>query len=316
MAAARPAEDEIDRHSAAPMYDQLRHLILDGIERDGLQPGDPLPGEHRLCERYGISRTVVRQALAQLEHEGMVERVKGKGTFVSRPRTSEALVHTLIGLFDDVERRGGHVHSDILRHERADADADVAAALEVPVGSPVIAGPAYASVGRTWRLADRAGAYRELREHLAPVAEYAAERGVTVAVEPLNRYETSLINTVDQALEALDGLAGCALALDVYHMNIEETDLPAAVGRAAGRIAHVQVSANDRGAPGRDHLDWRAIMEALDRSGYTGPVVIESFTAHNATIATAASVWRPLAPTQDAIAVDGLRHLRSLTHHA
>lgn len=143
MSATAPARaaatDAIDRHSAAPMYDQLRQLIIDGITRDGLQPGDPLPGEHRLCERYGISRTVVRQALAQLEHEGLVERVKGKGTFVSRPRTSEALVHTLIGLFDDVERRGGHVHSDILRHERTDADADVAAALEVPVGSAVIA---------------------------------------------------------------------------------------------------------------------------------------------------------------------------------
>ncbi|GAB3651090.1 sugar phosphate isomerase/epimerase family protein [Glycomyces tarimensis] len=180
------------------------------------------------------------------------------------------------------------------------------------VGSPVIAGPAYASVGRTWRIADRPGAYRELREHLAPVADYAAERGVTIAVEPLNRYETSLVNTVDQALEALDGLAGCALALDVYHMNIEETDIPAAIARAAGRIGHVQVSANDRGAPGRDHLDWPGILDALDGAGYTGPVVIESFTAHNATIATAASIWRPLAPTQDAIAVDGLRYLRSL----
>lgn len=131
--------DTIDRHSPAPMYDQLRQLIVDGIARDKLVPGDPLPGEHRLCERYGISRTVVRQALAQLEHEGLVERVKGKGTFVSRPRTSESLVHTLIGLYDDVERRGGHVRSDVLRHEREDADAEVAAALEVPEGSPVIA---------------------------------------------------------------------------------------------------------------------------------------------------------------------------------
>lgn len=179
------------------------------------------------------------------------------------------------------------------------------------VGSAVVAGPAYASVGRTWRIDDRAAAYRELREGLAPVCEYAAERGVTVAVEPLNRYETSLINTVDQALEALDG-TGCELALDVYHMNIEETDLPAAIGRAAGRIGHVQVSANDRGAPGRDHLDWPAILAALDGAGYAGPLVIESFTAHNASIATAASIWRPLAPTQDAIAVDGLTYLRSL----
>ncbi len=78
-------DDAIDRRSAAPMYDQLRRLIIDGIAQDGLQPGDPLPGEHRLCEQYGISRTVVRQALAQLEHEGIVERVKGKGTFVAPP---------------------------------------------------------------------------------------------------------------------------------------------------------------------------------------------------------------------------------------
>lgn len=181
------------------------------------------------------------------------------------------------------------------------------------VGSTVIAGPAYASVGRTWPIEDRAAACAELRENLAPVGEYAAARGVTVAVEPLNRYETSVLNTVDQALEALDGLGGCALALDVYHLNIEETDIPAAIERASGRIGHVQVCANDRGTPGRDHLDWTGILGALDRSGYSGPLVIESFTAHNATIAKAASIWRPLAPTQDALAVDGLHFLRSLT---
>ena len=130
--------DTIDRHSAAPMYDQLRQLIVEGITRDGLQPGDPLPGEHGLCERYGVSRTVVRQALAQLEHEGLVERVKGKGTFVSRPRTAESLVHTLVGLYDDVESRGGHVHSDVLRHEYAIADDEIAAALEIPTGSQVV----------------------------------------------------------------------------------------------------------------------------------------------------------------------------------
>ncbi|MFC3495950.1 sugar phosphate isomerase/epimerase family protein [Glycomyces rhizosphaerae] len=181
------------------------------------------------------------------------------------------------------------------------------------VGSPVIAGPAYASVGRTWRIADRPAVYRELRRNLEPVAGYAAERGITIAVEPLNRYETSLINTVDQALDALDDLPGTALALDVYHMNIEETDIPAAIIRAGDRIGHVQVSANDRGSPGNDHLEWRSILHALDLVEYAGPLVIESFTAHNATIATAASIWRPLAPTQDALAVDGLTYLRSLT---
>lgn len=128
----------IDRRSAAPMYDQLRRLIVEHIENDRLQPGDPLPGEHRLCEQYGVSRTVVRQALAQLEHEGLVERVKGKGTFVARPRTAESLVHTLVGLFEEVARRGGHVHSDVLRHEMGEADAEVATALEIEKGAPVV----------------------------------------------------------------------------------------------------------------------------------------------------------------------------------
>lgn len=183
------------------------------------------------------------------------------------------------------------------------------------VGSPAIAGPAYASVGRTWRMSDdeRRTRYSELRDGLAPVAEHAAAAGVRIGLEPLNRYETSLLNTVDQALDALDGLPDtCGIALDIYHMNIEETDIPAAVRKAGPRLVHVQVCANDRGAPGADHLDWQGFLAALDDVGYGGPLVIESFTAENATIATAASVWRPLARTQDAIATDGLAFLRKV----
>lgn len=190
--------------------------------------------------------------------------------------------------------------------------ADVAAA----VGAPVMGGPAYASVGRAWRLDDdeRARAYDELVAHLAPVVEHARSQGVRVGVEPLNRYETSLLNTVDQALDVVRRLPadGCGLMLDAYHMNIEEQDPAAAVRRAGDRVVAVQVCANDRGAPGADHLDWPAFLAALDDTPYDGPLVIESFTAGNATIATAASVWRPLARTQDAIATDGLTFLKGL----
>lgn len=182
------------------------------------------------------------------------------------------------------------------------------------VGSPVVAGPAYASVGRTWRMTDdeRRGHFAELTEHLAPVVAHGDSAGVQLAIEPLNRYETSLINTVAQGLAAIEDMPTVGLLLDVYHMNIEETHIPNAIRRAGRRIAHVQVSGNDRGIPGVDHLPWGTIVQALDDAGYTGPVCIESFTARNATIATAASIWRPLAPTQDAIAVEGLAHLRRL----
>lgn len=196
---------------------------------------------------------------------------------------------------------------DYLRHV-----VDVAAT----VGSPVVGGPAYSSVGRTWRMseAQRRGAFDELRTNLGPVAEHAMAAGVLVAVEPLNRYETSLINTVDQAVEALDGLPreGVGILLDIYHMNIEEQDVPAAIRRAGDRTAHVQVCGNDRGAPGRDHHDWPGIVAALEDVGYTGPLCIESFTGDNDAIATAASIWRPLAPDQDELATAGLRFLRSL----
>lgn len=184
------------------------------------------------------------------------------------------------------------------------------------VGSPVIGGPAYASVGRTWRMSDRerSDAYAELRDNLAPVVEHARASGVRVAVEPLNRYETSLLNTIGQTLAALDGLPvdGCGVAVDVYHQNIEEKHVGDAIRSARGRIAHVQVCANDRGTPGDDNLDWADIVAALAEADYTGPLCIESFTGENASIATAASIWRPLAPTQDALAVDGLEFLKGV----
>ena len=184
------------------------------------------------------------------------------------------------------------------------------------VSSSVIAGPIYSSVGRTWRMSpsERAKTYEQLREALRPVCEYGAERGVQVAVEPLVRYETSVINTVRQALEVIDGLpeAGCGLLIDSYHANVEEPDVPAAFREAGNRLAHVHLCANDRGVPGADHIDWGGISDALDAIDYRGALVIESFTAENEAIATAASVWRPLAASQDDIARLGIVHLRSV----
>jgi hypothetical protein len=103
-----------------------------------------------------------------------------------------------------------------------------------------------------------------------------------------------------------------AWGFDAYHMNIEERDPYAAVTLAGPHIKHVQVSGTNRGAPGSDHLDRPRFLEVLGKTGYTGALCIESFTAENATIATAASIWRPLAPSQDRLALDGLAYLRTV----
>jgi D-psicose/D-tagatose/L-ribulose 3-epimerase len=184
------------------------------------------------------------------------------------------------------------------------------------LGSRVVAGPIYAPTGTTWRMttAERATHIQELRANLTPLVAEAIDHGVTLAVEPLNRYETSLINTVEQALEALEPLLGdgLGLALDSYHLNIEEKRPADAIRSAGDAIAHVQVCGNDRGAVGDDHSDWPGLLAALDDAGYDGILGVESFTADNATIAVAASVWRPLAPSQDILAERSLAFLKSL----
>ncbi|HEX8486991.1 MAG TPA: GntR family transcriptional regulator, partial [Propionibacteriaceae bacterium] len=102
-----------------------------------LGPGDRLPGDHELCRAHQVSRTVVRQALSELETEGVIQRVKGRGTFVAPRRTSEHLVQSLTGLYEDVAARGGRLRSEVRRLEVVPADEQIAAALELPVGAPV-----------------------------------------------------------------------------------------------------------------------------------------------------------------------------------
>lgn len=184
------------------------------------------------------------------------------------------------------------------------------------LGARTVAGPFYAPTGTAWRMSvsERAEAVDELRRNIAPLAAAAADAGVTLAVEPLNRYETSLINTVEQGLDALGPVfgPGLGLALDTYHLNIEEKRPADAVRAAGSHLAYVQVCGNDRGAVGDDHFDWSGFLDALDDAGYDGPLGLESFTGENATIAVAASVWRPLAASQDELAARSLAYLDAL----
>lgn len=184
------------------------------------------------------------------------------------------------------------------------------------VGARSLAGPIYSPVGKTWAMdsIERVAVIDRLVENLTPLVDYAGQRGVTLALEPLNRFETSLMNTAEQVMEVVDRVNSPALGvlLDTFHMNIEERD-PAVAIRACGRhLAHFHACGCDRGAPGGDQIPWPKIAGALRDAGYEGPIVIESFTIENQAIARAAAIWRPLAPTQDAIATEGLRFLRGL----
>lgn len=187
--------------------------------------------------------------------------------------------------------------------------------LAAEVGSPHVAGPMYSAVGKTRLLPEelREQQRQWAAESLREAGEYAGERGVALAIEPLNRFETDLVNTVEQGLDLCNriGLDNVGLLLDTFHMNIEEKRLPDAIRAAGTRLLHFHACENDRGAPGSGHVDWEAALEAVRDTGFDGQVVIESFTPDIQEIARAVSTWRPVAASGDDLAQNGLAFLRA-----
>ena len=184
------------------------------------------------------------------------------------------------------------------------------------LGAVNVVGPLYSAVGRTWQSSEdeRRRDTDLLVEQLRLLSGHAGDHGVTLCVEPLNRFETSFMNLAQQAIDVVDRVdhPACGILLDTFHMNIEERSIGAALRAAGPRLKHVHSCENDRGAPGSGHVPWNEVAGALQAIGYDGPVVIESFTDKVKTIARAAAIWRSFAPTQDALAEDGLKFLRAL----
>jgi D-psicose/D-tagatose/L-ribulose 3-epimerase len=184
------------------------------------------------------------------------------------------------------------------------------------LGSPVVCGPMYSAVGKA-HLEDEAARAQEWMRAVSEIrdlADYAASKNVRIALEPLNRFETDMINIVSQGLAFIRdvGRDNLGLHLDTFHMHLEEKSSPAAIQMAGDRIFHFHACENDRGVPGTGQVHWSEIAQAVKDVNYHGPVVIESFTSQVKEIARAVCIWREIAPSQDAIAQQGLKFLKSL----
>jgi len=180
------------------------------------------------------------------------------------------------------------------------------------IGATVIAGPIYSPVGflpGRRRTADEWSRAVESYQALAPVL---ARHGVTLAIEPLNRFETFFLNT------AADAAALCAevnhpnigVLFDTFHANIEEKNIPAAYRTVGPWLKHVHTCENDRGTPGTGHVDWPGVFDALRDVKYDGWLAIESFGFALGGISAAASIWRDIESTPESIAFDGVRFLK------
>jgi D-psicose/D-tagatose/L-ribulose 3-epimerase len=183
-------------------------------------------------------------------------------------------------------------------------------------GAKVFAGPMYSCVGKRRQLppAQRKAEWDLAAQGLREAGKMAADHGVRLALEPLNRFETDLINTCAQCLRMVKdvGLDSVGIHLDTFHMHIEEQCTYDAVKLAGRRLYHCHACENDRGAPGTGQVHWKEWAKAIREVKYDGEVVIESFTPDCTSIAGAAAIWRPLAKSQDDLAKKGVTFLKKL----
>lgn len=182
------------------------------------------------------------------------------------------------------------------------------------VNAAVVSGPMYSAAGKARMLSpdERVTQRRWAVEGLRVAADFAAARNVSLAIEPLNRFETDLVNTVEQGVElcALIGRPNVGLTLDTFHLNIEEKSIGDAIREAGPLIRSFQASENDRGAPGSGHIPWQEAFHALHGIGYQGPIIVESFRPDATDIAGAVSLWRPVAASMDGLARESIAFIR------
>jgi 5-keto-L-gluconate epimerase len=147
---------------------------------------------------------------------------------------------------------------------------------------------------------DRESAMETLLSGLGTVARSARSGGVRLVIEPINRYESNWLNTVDEVMDVLRRLGeeNVGVLPDTFHMNIEETDPPAALRRAGDRLWHVHVADSNRRAPGAGHLDFRALVSTLDGIGYEGFLSAEilQYPTPEAAAQRAITTLRPILP--------------------
>jgi D-psicose/D-tagatose/L-ribulose 3-epimerase len=183
------------------------------------------------------------------------------------------------------------------------------------LGVSFFAGPMYSAVGKARMLKpEQRKAEWDLAVHnLQKVCDMAGSRGLKIALEPLNRFESDLVNTANDVMRMVKDINHPAanVILDSFHMSIEERDVEQAIKAVGDKLIHVQVSENYRGAPGSGQTPWDAYKRGLEAINYKGIVSIESFTTDNVELAGAVCFWTPKADTQDDFAKDGLRFLKS-----
>ncbi|MGB3680899.1 MAG: sugar phosphate isomerase/epimerase [Rubrobacteraceae bacterium] len=196
--------------------------------------------------------------------------------------------------------------------EKAEEFLQQAVDVSAELGSDVLSGAIYTNLGT---LTGKPPTEKELDEVvrvLKQVARYAADQGIGLGIEPVNRYETYLINLAEQAASVIDRIdePNVFAHLDTYHMNIEEKGFYEPITALGSRLEYIHLSESDRGTPGTGNVHWDEVFRGVAEIDYDGRLVMESFAAINEDIAGATAIWRDVVGDPEALIRDGLAFLR------
>jgi D-psicose/D-tagatose/L-ribulose 3-epimerase len=184
------------------------------------------------------------------------------------------------------------------------------------LGARLVCGPMFAGLGVMTGRRRTGEEWGWAVEGVRVVARHAQKRDVTLCLEPLNRFETYFLNTLEDAALLIHdiGEPNVKIHFDTFHANIEERHPADALRAVAKELGHVHISENDRGVPGTGHVDWRGVLTTLRDVGYHDWMTIESFSQPEPDLAAAAAIWRDIAPSGDELAQNGLRFIRGLAN--
>lgn len=188
------------------------------------------------------------------------------------------------------------VSADLTERARALSHLNWLTDCTAALGGTLLAGPFHQPLGEFSGAGPTKDEKLRVRDVHKQAAQYAARQGVTLSVEPLNRFECYVLNTAAQAAELVKAVdePNYGYLYDTFHFNIEEDSLTAVIPETIGQINHVHISENNRGVPGAGHIAFQPVFDALKKAGYDGWMTVEAFGAALPSLAAATKIWRPL----------------------
>jgi D-psicose/D-tagatose/L-ribulose 3-epimerase len=183
------------------------------------------------------------------------------------------------------------------------------------LGAHALVGPFHSAIGEFTGAGRTDDEWKWGVESMRQVAEHAAECGVTLGVEYLNRFECYFLNTAADAIKFVEavGHSNCKTMYDTFHANIEEKDPIGVIKAVKPHTALIHISENDRSTPGQGNIPWAETFKAIRESGYDGWLVIEAFGLSLPELAAATKIWRKMYQTEEQLARDGLAFMKKHT---